>query len=81
MRFQISQKLSIINKEMIARKNCSIRDEMGAKDYLFSNHHNENSDSSSALVANQKLKNKYVFCKCSHWSDKYEAITDPSLKK
>ena len=80
-KFPTSQRFSVINEELIARKNCSIAGEKADKDYLFSNRHNENSDSRSALVANQTFKTKCVFFKCSHWSDKCEAITDPSARK
>ena len=51
----------LINDELIACKNCSIIDEKGGKSYWFSNHHNENSDFRSTLVANQRFKNKCVF--------------------
>ena len=72
---------SIINEELIARKNRSITDEKGDKNYLFKNHHDENPCSRSALVADQRFKNKCVFCKGSHQSDKYEAIRDSSARK
>ena len=48
---------------------------------MFNNHHDENPCYRSALVANQMFKSKCVFCKCSHQSDKYKAITDPSARK
>ena len=48
---------------------------------MFGNYHDENSASRSALVANQRFKNTCVFCKGSHWSDKCEVITDPSVRK
>ena len=77
----LTEILSIINEELIARKNCSITDEKGGKNYLFNNHYDENPCSRSALVVHQRFKNKRVFCKGSHQSDKYEAIIDPSAKK
>ena len=46
---------------------------------MFKNCHDENP--TSALVANQRFKNKCVFCKGSHWSDKCEVITNPSATK
>ena len=48
---------------------------------MFGNYHDENPASRSALVANQRFKNTCVFCKGSHWSDKCEVITDPSVRK
>ena len=77
----LTEILSILNEELIARNNCSITDEKGGKNYLFKNHHDENPCSRSALVADQRFKNKCVFCKGSHQSDKYEAIPDPSARK
>ena len=73
--------LSIINEELISRKNCSITDEKGGKNYLFNNQHDKNPCPRSALVANQRFKNKCVFCNGSHQPDKYKAITDPSARK
>ena len=46
--------LSIINEKLIARKNCSITDEKGGRNYLLNNHHEENSCSGSTLV--KKIK-------------------------
>ena len=77
----LTEILSILNEELIARNNCSITDGKCGKNYLFKNHHDENPCSRSALVADQRFKNKCVFCKGSHQSDKYEAIPDPSARK
>ena len=66
-------------RKLIVREICSITDEKGGKGYLFKNCHDENP--TSALVANQRFKNKCVFCKGSHWSDKCEVITNPSATK
>ena len=76
-----SHKNSIINEELIARKTCSITHEKGGKRYLFSNGHNGNPVSGSALVTNQRFKSKCVFCKDSHWPNICEVITDPNATK
>ena len=79
--WDLTKILPVINEELITRENCSITDEKGGKSYLFGNYHDENPASRSALVANQRFKNTCVFCKDSHWSDKCEVITDPSVRK
>ena len=73
--------LSVINEELVAHENCSFLDEKGGKSYLFSDDHNENPASGTALVTNKKFRNKCVFCKGSHWSNKCELMADLSARK
>ena len=79
--YDLTKILSIRNEKLIAHNNCSITNEKGGKNHLLNNNHEENSCSRSNLVANQSFKNKCEFCKGSHQSYKYEAITDPSARK
>ena len=79
--WDLTKILSVINEELIARENCSIIDERGGKSYLFRKFHDENPALGSALLANQRFKNKCVFFKGLHWSDKCEVISDPSARK
>ena len=63
--------LSVINEELAARENCSVTDEKDGKNYLHCSNSKENAlVSGPALVTNQRFKNKFVFCKDTHWSDK-----------
>ena len=50
--WDLTKILSVIKEELIKHENCFITDKKGGKSYLFSNYHNESSDSGSALVAN-----------------------------
>ena len=80
--WDLTKILTVINDELVARENCIMStDEKGGKNNLSENGMIENPFSGSALTSQQKTKNKCVFCKGSHWSDKCEVITDPCARK